>query len=102
MDRNVSFEQNKRIKKRRGCMQQYIIGNWKMNGTKAEAQKLASGFLTRVQEAARPLPHIILCPSYPYLTTVVDVLKGSTIEVGAQDVHPEKAGAFTGDVSVAQ
>lgn len=83
-------------------MQQYIIGNWKMNGTKAEAQKLAAGFLKRIQEATRPLPHVILCPSYPYLSTVAEVLRGSVIEVGAQDVHPERAGSFTGDVSVTQ
>ncbi len=83
-------------------MQQYIIGNWKMNGTKTEAQKLASGFLKRIQETNRPLPHIILCPSYPYLASVVEILKGSPIEVGAQDCHPEKSGAFTGDVSASQ
>ncbi len=83
-------------------MQQYIIGNWKMNGTKAEAQKLASGFLRRIQEASRPLPHIILCPSYPYLAPVIDILKDSPIAVGAQDAHPEKSGAYTGDVSVSQ
>ncbi|MBY0501311.1 MAG: triose-phosphate isomerase [Alphaproteobacteria bacterium] len=83
-------------------MQQYIIGNWKMNGTKAEAQKLATGFLNRIQEATRPLPHIVLCPSYPYLTSVIEILKHSPIDVGAQDCHPEKSGAFTGDVSAAQ
>jgi triosephosphate isomerase len=83
-------------------MQQYIIGNWKMNGTKEEAQKLASGFLKRIQEAKRALPKIILCPSYPYLTMVIDILKGSPIEVGAQDVFPEKSGSYTGDVSIAQ
>jgi len=83
-------------------MQQYIIGNWKMNGTKVEAKKLAASFLKRIQEATRPLPHVILCPSYPYLSTVVEVLKGSVIQVGAQDVHPERAGPFTGDVSVTQ
>ncbi|MBY0293529.1 MAG: triose-phosphate isomerase [Alphaproteobacteria bacterium] len=83
-------------------MQQYIIGNWKMNGTKAEAHKLALGFLKRVQQATRPLPHIILCPAYPYLISVIDVLKNSPIDVGAQDCHPEKNGAFTGDVSASQ
>lgn len=83
-------------------MQQYIIGNWKMNGTKAEAQKLATAFVKRVSEANRPLPHIILCPSYPYLMTVVEMLKGSPLEVGAQDSHPERSGAFTGDVSPSQ
>lgn len=83
-------------------MQQYIVGNWKMNGTNEEAKKLASGFLKRIEETSRPLPHIILCPSYPYLLSVVDLLKDSPIKVGAQDCHPEKSGAFTGDVSVSQ
>ncbi|OJW48488.1 MAG: triose-phosphate isomerase [Alphaproteobacteria bacterium 41-28] len=83
-------------------MQQYIIGNWKMNGTKAEAQKLATGFLSRIQKANRPLPHIVLCPSYPYLVPVIEILKDSPIEVGGQDAHFEKSGAFTGDVSVTQ
>jgi len=83
-------------------MQQYIIGNWKMNGTKAEAKKLATGFLQRIQATTRPLPHIVLCPSYPYLVSVVDILKGFPIEVGAQDCHPEKSGAYTGDVSITQ
>jgi triosephosphate isomerase (TIM) len=83
-------------------MQQYIVGNWKMNGTKAEAKSLASAFLKRVSEAKRPLPHIILCPSAPYIMTVVEILKGSSLEVGAQDCHPERSGAFTGDVSSVQ
>lgn len=83
-------------------MQQYIIGNWKMNGTKEEAQKLASSLLKRVEEETHPLPHIILCPSYPYLTSIADLLKGSPLEVGAQDCHFEKKGAFTGDVSIPQ
>ncbi len=83
-------------------MQQYIIGNWKMNGTKAEAQKLATGFLNRIQKANRSLPHIILCPPYPYLTSVIEIIKDSPIEVGGQDGHFEKSGAYTGDVSLLQ
>lgn len=83
-------------------MQQYIIANWKMNGTKAEAQTLATALVKRVSDANRPLPHIVLCPSYPYLTTVIDILKESPLEVGAQDCHPENKGAFTGDVSAFQ
>lgn len=80
-------------------MQQYIVGNWKMNGTKTEAKTLASALLKRVSEADRPLPHIVLCPSYLYLMVVAEALKGSSLEIGAQDCHPEKSGAFTGDVS---
>ena len=83
-------------------MQQYVIGNWKMNGSKAEAIKLASGFLQRIQNASRPLPHITICPSFPYLMVVNEILENSGIEVGAQDCSPEMNGAFTGDVSVSQ
>lgn len=83
-------------------MQQYIIGNWKMNGTKADAIHLASGLLSLTQKATRPLPHIVLCPSFPYLMVVADLLKDTVIDVGGQDSHPEISGAFTGDVSVAQ
>lgn len=83
-------------------MQQYIIGNWKMNGTQSEAIKLASGVLGRIQNAARPLPHIVLCPSFPYLMPIVKILENSAIDVGAQDGYPEIKGSFTGDVSVSQ
>jgi triosephosphate isomerase len=83
-------------------MQQYIIGNWKMNGTKAEAISLASGLLNRMQHVSRPLPHIIVCPSFPYLMPVIAILENSAIEVGGQDTHPETSGAFTGDVSISQ
>ncbi len=83
-------------------MQQYIIGNWKMNGTKAEAIKLASGLLNRIQTATHPLPHIILCPSFPYLLPVAERLENTIIDVGAQDSYPETHGSFTGDVSISQ
>jgi triosephosphate isomerase len=83
-------------------MQQYIIGNWKMNGAKSEAISLASSLLKKIQTITRPLPHIILCPSFPYLMTVAEVLENSTIDLGAQDSHPEMKGAFTGDVSISQ
>lgn len=83
-------------------MQQYIIGNWKMNGTKTEGAKLASDCAHRLENATRSLPHIILCPSFPYLIPVLEILKNTAIDVGAQDCYPEMTGAFTGDVSVAQ
>src|SRR5947209_6608672 len=83
-------------------MQQYIIGNWKMNGTKQEATHLASKFFKKIQSATRPLPHVIVCPSFPYLIPVVDLLKDTAIDVGAQDGYPEMEGAFTGSVSMAQ
>jgi triosephosphate isomerase len=84
------------------AMQQYIIANWKMNGTRAEVEKLANSFLKKLKEATKPLPHVGLCPSFPYLSLVSDIVHDTTIEVGAQDCYPEKSGAFTGDVSISQ
>jgi triosephosphate isomerase len=83
-------------------MQQYIIGNWKMNGTREQAHTLATSLLKGVSEASHPLPHIVVCPSYPYLMLVAGILKDAPLKVGAQDCSAEKNGAFTGDVSVAQ
>ena len=83
-------------------MQQYIIGNWKMNGTKADAVHLASALVERLQKATRALPHIVVCPSYPYLLTVGDILESTVIALGSQDSYPEPSGAYTGDVSITQ
>lgn len=83
-------------------MKQYIIGNWKMNGTLSEAQALARALVDHVQSATHSLPHIILCPPFPYLLPVWDILKDSPLEEGAQDCSPDAKGAFTGDVSVSQ
>jgi triosephosphate isomerase len=83
-------------------MAQYIVGNWKMNGTKAEAEALAFTLAAKAKDVSGPLPHVVLCPSYPYLVPVLKILEGSTLESGAQDCSPEANGAFTGDVSVSQ
>jgi triosephosphate isomerase len=74
-----------------------IAGNWKMNTTLDEAVALAkdvvkeSGSVTDVDVA--------VCPPFISLSAVAEVLKGSNIKLGAQDVHWEEKGAFTGKVS---
>lgn len=80
----------------------YIIGNWKMNGTKTEAQSLASELVSYINTQTTPLPHVVICPPYPYLFSVKDSLASSALQLGAQDCSPEKNGSFTGDVSVSQ
>ncbi len=76
-----------------------IAGNWKMNTTVQESVELAksvveaSGDVTDVEVA--------VCPPYTSLYAVSEVLKGSNIKLGAQDVHWEEAGAYTGKVSTA-
>ena len=45
---------------------------------------------------------VVIFPSAPLLATVSAALRGSSIAVGGQDIHPESSGAFTGDVSAGQ
>ena len=77
--------------------QKFIVGNWKMHTTAFEAEQLAKGVI----EGLRANGHvtIILCPTFPYLALVGDMLKGSQVALGAQNMYPEAEGAFTGEVS---
>jgi triosephosphate isomerase len=75
----------------------FIAGNWKMFTTAAGARDLASA----VVKGAGTEDHVTVavCPPFPYLMTVADTLRGSTIGLGAQNLYPEEKGAFTGEVS---
>jgi triosephosphate isomerase len=74
-----------------------IVGNWKMHTNCSDAQHLAQGIVDGLidQEGV----FIILCPPFPYLALVGDILKDTLIALGAQNMYPEKQGAFTGEVS---
>lgn len=74
-----------------------VAGNWKMNTTLAEAKSLAAAVAKGVP-AGSPVK-VAICPPFPWLTVVADAIKGSPVELGAQDVSFEKEGAFTGEVS---
>jgi len=76
-----------------------VVGNWKMHTTGAEARQLASGVVDGLRTEERV--SVILCPPFPYLASVGEILKGSRIALGAQNMYPEKEGAFTGEVSPA-
>ena len=73
-----------------------IAGNWKMNTTPSEAGTLAAEIAARtnVDGVVR-----VLCPPYVSLLAVRDALAGSGVDVGAQNVHAEEAGAYTGEIS---
>jgi triosephosphate isomerase (TIM) len=77
----------------------FVAGNWKMSTQRAMAVELA-GSLAR--EIAAPLPdvQVAVCPPFVYLETVAAAIAGSGIELGAQNVWPEKPGAFTGEIAV--
>ena len=73
-----------------------IAANWKMNTTPADAGELAQTIAARTRE---PAVERVICPPFVCLATVRDALEGTGVAVGAQDVHHEIAGAYTGDIS---
>jgi triosephosphate isomerase len=75
-----------------------IAGNWKMNGLPAEAGPLA---LAIAQAMPHPEVTRVLCPPFVSLAAVAAALEGTGVEVGAQEVHAEGAGAYTGGISAA-
>ena len=76
-----------------------VAGNWKMHGSRAEAERLVGELLRR--GAGGGAAEALVCPPYPYLAGVGRQLEGSPIALGAQDVCAEDIGAFTGEVSAA-
>ena len=77
-----------------------IAGNWKMNLLRDEAIALARGIRERTDGVGGV--DKLVCPPYVFLRDVRDAVEGSSIRVGAQNLHPEEKGAFTGEVSVTQ
>jgi triosephosphate isomerase len=75
----------------------FIAGNWKMFTTQATARQLAAAVAGGLGNEERV--RVAVCPPFPYLLPVADALRGSRVALGAQDVYPEKEGAFTGEVS---
>jgi triosephosphate isomerase len=74
-----------------------VVGNWKMNTTLDEAQALAHGIVGAVDSVSDV--EVVVLPPYPWLTEVAKVLQGSRIALGAQNMHAEMSGAYTGEVS---
>src|SRR6187455_2530249 len=73
-----------------------IAANWKMNTTPADAGELAATIAARTSE---PSVERVICPPFVCLAAVGDALRGTGVAVGAQDVHHELTGAFTGEIS---
>lgn len=74
-----------------------IVANWKMNKNLIEAQELIEQLKSSIY--SNPECEIVLCPPFPFLLEVSRLLDNSSIKTGAQNMHPERAGAFTGEVS---
>ena len=74
-----------------------VAGNWKMNTTVGEAVALVSNMkdeLHRIQGVEK-----VLCPPFVSLATVKNLIYASSIKLGAQNMHHEERGAYTGEVS---
>ena len=74
-----------------------IAGNWKMFKIGPEAAELASGLKSLLSDISDV--DVMVAPAFTALGVVVDVLKGSQIQVGGQDLFWETEGAYTGEVS---
>ena len=75
----------------------FVAGNWKMNRTVAEARDLVLKLSVPLREVATV--EKVLCPPFTSLPALSAMLEGSDIGLGAQNMHWEEKGAFTGEVA---
>ena len=74
-----------------------VAGNWKMNQPASDAESLVRALreeLANFREA-----DVVLCPPFTDLATVSRLIQGTHLDLGAQNMHYEKSGAFTGEIS---
>lgn len=73
-----------------------IAGNWKMNKTPAEAKELISAIAPLVKDAGCD---VVACTPFVDLASAQEVAAGTNIQIGAENCHWEKSGAYTGEIS---
>jgi triosephosphate isomerase len=76
----------------------FIAGNWKMNGTIAEARELVQSILTASPESP-PEAEIVIIPPTTAIGALKDLIGNSSLKLGAQNVFWEDRGAYTGELS---
>ena len=78
-------------------MRRYVIaGNWKMNMTPSQTRAFIKELAPMVEGLDKC--DIVLCGPYVDIATAVEAAEGTNIHVGAENVHFEKSGAFTGEI----
>lgn len=79
----------------------FVAGNWKMNNTLDEATSLAQAVRDGMDSLSSLIEGVecVLCPPFTSLSCVSSLLEGTSIKVGAQNMHFEEKGAFTGEIS---
>ena len=75
-----------------------VVGNWKMNGTLASSELLAKGIIAGLSDNNAD---IAVCVPYIYLPRISELLNGTSLSLGAQNVGDKVSGAFTGEISAA-
>ena len=75
----------------------FIAGNWKMFTDLASAKKLSAAIVEGI--GTKPGIRVAVCPPFPYLAAVAEIVRGTPVDLGAQNCYFEKEGAFTGEVS---
>jgi triosephosphate isomerase len=78
--------------------QSLVVGNWKMNGTRASAEELARGIISGLGANSA---EIAVCVPYIYLPQVAEIVKNTGLALGAQNVADKPSGAYTGEISAA-
>ncbi len=73
-----------------------IAGNWKMNFSASETRKFLSSLLPKLRDAKC---EVVVCPPFTSLEAAREILKGSNVKLGAQNIYFEEKGAFTGEIS---
>src|SRR5262245_18448047 len=76
-----------------------LAGNWKMHGTRSEAAALARAIADGVAGLAGR--EVLIAPPFTALDVVAQAIRGSRVQLGAQNVHWEAKGAFTGEIATA-
>ena len=77
--------------------QKLIVGNWKMNKTSGDAVSLVREITSLV--GRRSDVDVVVCPPFTALEGVSKALDGTVVKLGAQNMHPEASGAYTGEIS---
>jgi len=80
-----------------------VAGNWKMNGDSAASSELVGGIISGLSGMADKADtiEVLVCPPFPYLAAVRDLVRGSELRLGAQNVSAHVSGAHTGETSPA-
>lgn len=76
-----------------------VAGNWKMNLNIEQSQKLTSALLEKLNDDIFKKADIVLCPPFTSLFNVFNLIKNSSIKLGAQNIHYKDEGAYTGEIS---